>query len=156
MAAAMAYGIALDQVAIRVCPEYLFIAHTRLFGSGSATLVALGSGVRSTWWMGLGAGLLFAFAALAGSPQKLAWRRLAGPVLLLLAVMAVGGTLFGFAGDWMASTGRIPTLQVWGLMLPAEKQPAFMADVFAEAVSSLLGGMGAIIIALATAWHRFA
>lgn len=156
MAAAIAYGIVLDQIAIRVCPEYFIIARTAIFRSGSATLIALGWGVRSTWWAGLAAGFLFALAARAGSPQRLAWRPFLRPVILLLLSMAVAATLAGFAGHWMAATGRVPTVQAWGLMLPMEKQPAFMADVFAQAISYLVGGMGSIIIALAVAWQRFA
>lgn len=156
LAAAIAYGVVLDQIAIRVCLEYFTIAHAPIFDSGSATLIALGWGLRSTWWAGLAAGVLFAFAAHAGSPQKVTWLGFVRPVAVLLFVMAVAATLAGFVGHWMVSTGRIPSLQVWGLMLPAEKQPAFMADVFAEAISYLVGGMGSIIIALATVWTRCA
>jgi hypothetical protein len=98
---------------------------------------------------------LLALAARAGSPEKFTWRRFVRPALWLLLVMGASAALSGFAGDWMASTGRIPSLQVWGLLLPADKQPAFMADVFAQAFSYLAGGVGSVIIALATAWARY-
>ena len=50
VAAAIGYGVAHDQVTIRVCPEYFTLAHAPLFHSGSLTLVALGWGVVATWW----------------------------------------------------------------------------------------------------------
>lgn len=154
--AAMAYGIAMDQIAIRVSPEYFTVARARIVNTGSLTLLALAWGVVATWWGGLLAGVAFALAARAGSPKKLTWRYFMRPVLVLLAVMGVCATLAGLLGHWMSSTGQIPSLQAWAHMLPVEKQVAFMADVFAHAISYLVGAVGALIIALAAAWRRFA
>jgi hypothetical protein len=155
MAAAIAYGIVHDQITIRVCPEYFTVAHPHIFRTSSLTLIALGWGVVATWWAGLAAGIALALAARGGSAQKFTWRRLVQPAIVLLAVMGVCATLAGFVGHWMASTGRIPSVQAWGLLLPVEKQPAFMADVFTHAMSYLVAGVGSLIIALATAWQRF-
>ncbi|MGC1107199.1 MAG: hypothetical protein WA876_11730 [Candidatus Acidiferrales bacterium] len=156
MGAAILYGVVHDQITIRVCPEYFTVAHPHIFRTDSLTLIALGWGVVATWWGGLAAGVAFAFAARAGSPQKFTWRRFVRPIVTLLIVMAVSATLAGFMGHWMASTGQISSVQAWGLMLPANKQAAFMADAFAHAFSYLVGGVGSVIIALATAWQRFA
>lgn len=155
MAGAILYGIAHDQITIRICPEYFTVAHPPLFRSGSLTLIALGWGVAATWWAGLAAGVAFALAARAGSLAKLTWRRFVRPAAVLLLVMAIVATLAGFAGHWMASTGRIASVQAWGLMIPVEKQANFMADVFTHACSYLAGGLGSLVIALAIAWQRF-
>ncbi|MGB6483259.1 MAG: hypothetical protein WBE86_07205 [Candidatus Acidiferrales bacterium] len=155
MAAAILYGVVHDQITIRVCPEYFTVAHPHIFRTSSLTLIALGWGVVATWWGGLAAGVAFALAARAGSPQKFTWRRFVRPGLVLLLVMGASATLAGFIGHWMASAGQISSVQAWGLMLPAEKQPAFMADVFAHVFSYLAGGVGSVIIALAIAWQRF-
>lgn len=154
--AAIAYGIAMDQITIRVSPEYFTVAHARIVNTGSLTLLALAWGIVATWWGGFAAGIVFAVAARAGSSAKLTWRHFARPVLVLLAVMAACAIAAGFLGDWMAATGQIPSLQAWAHMLPVEKQVAFMADVFAHAISYLVGAVGALIIALAAAWRRFA
>ena len=154
--AAIAYGMVHDQITIRVCPEYFTVAHPHIFRTGSLTLIALGWGVVATWWAGLAAGVALALAARVGSAQKFTWRQLVRPALVLLVVMGVCATLAGFVGHWMAATGKISSVQAWGLLLPVEKQPAFMADVFTHAISYLVGGVGSLIIALATAWQRFA
>lgn len=155
MTGAIAYGIVHDQITIRVCPEYFTVAHPHIFNTGSLTLIALGWGVVATWWGGLAAGVAFAFAARAGSPARFMWRRFVRPALVLLLVMGVCATAAGFAGHWLASTGQISSLQAWGLMLPADRQAAFMADAFAHAFSYLTGSVGTLIIALAIAWQRF-
>jgi hypothetical protein len=156
MAAAIGYGVVHDQITIRVCPEYFTVAHPHIFNTGSLTLIALGWGVVATWWAGLAAGIALALAARVGSPEKLTWRRLVRPALVLLLVMGVCATLAGFTGHWMAATGKISSVQAWGSMLPAEEQAAFMADVFTHAISYLVGGVGSLIIALAIAWQRYA
>lgn len=156
MGAAIAYGIVMDQITIRICPEYFTVAHPRILNTGSPTLAALGWGVASLWWSGLAAGIVFALAARAGSPRKLTWLHFVRPALVLLAVMAACAVAAGFVGGWLASTGQIPAVQAWGSFLPVEKQPAFMADLFAHALSYFAGAVGALMIALAAAWRRFA
>lgn len=156
MSAAIVYGIVMNQITIRICPEYFTVAHPRILNTGSPTLAALGWGIASLWWSGLAAGIVFAFAARAGSPRRLAWLHFVRPVLVLLAVMAACAIAAGFAGGWLASTGQIPAIQAWGSFLPVEKQPAFMADLFAHALSYFAGAVGALMIALAAAWRRFA
>ena len=156
MGAAIVYGVAHDQITIRVCPEYFTVAHPHLFNTASLTLIAFGWGVVATWWAGLAAGVAFAVAARAGSAERFTWRKLVRPVVALFIVMAACATAAGFLGHWMSATGEIPSLQAWARMLPVEKQPAFMADVFTHAFSYLVGAVGGVVIALATAWRRFA
>lgn len=156
MGSAIAYGIMHDQITIRVCPEYFTVAHPHILNTDSLTLIALGWGVVATWWGGLAAGTLFALAARVGSPEKFTWRRFVRPTLILLLVMAICATLAGFIGHWLSSTGQIPSVQAWGSMLSVDKQPGFMADLFAHAISYLVGAAGSVIIALAVAWQRFA
>lgn len=154
--AAILYGIVHDQVTIRMCPEYFTVAHPHILNTDSLTLIALGWGVVATWWGGLAAGILFVLAARVGSQGKFTWRRFVRPVLVLLVVMAACATSAGFIGHWLSSTGQIPSVQAWGSMLPVEKQAGFMADLFAHAISYLVGGVGSVTIALAVAWQRFA
>lgn len=154
--AAISYGIALDQITIRICPEYFTVAHPRIVNTASLTLIALAWGVAATWWGGAIAGVVFALAARAGSPATLTWRHFVRPVLVVLAVMAACAFAAGLVADWMASTGQISAVQAWGSLLPVEKHGAFMADLFAHAISYFAGAVGALIIALAAAWKRYA
>jgi hypothetical protein len=155
MGAAMVYGVVHDQITIRICPEYFTVAHPHIFNTASLTLIALGWGVVATWWAGLAAGVAFAVAARAGATENFTWRKLLRPIVVLFIVMAACAAAAGFAGHWMAATGQFPSLQAWAEMLPVEKQPAFMADVFTHAFSYLVGSMGSVVIAVATAWKRF-
>lgn len=152
----IAYGIVMNQITIRICPEYFTVAHSRIVNTDSLTLLALAWGVVATWWGGLAAGILFAVAARVGSSRELTWLHFMRPGLVLLAVMAACAVTAGFAGDWLASTGQIPAIQAWGSFLPVEKQGAFMADLFAHAISYFVGAVGTLIISLAAAWRRFA
>src|SRR5690349_19708677 len=73
--AVMAYGIVMDQITIRVCPEYFTIAHPHILNTDSLTLLALVWGVIATWWAGAIAGVAFAIAARTGKLPKVTWRR---------------------------------------------------------------------------------
>ena len=146
----------MDQITIRVCPEYFTIAHLHILNTGSLTLLALAWGVIATWWAGAIAGVAFAIAARAGNLQKVTWRRFIRPLLLLALVMAAGSIAAGFAGAWMVNSGSVPAVQAWALALPLDKQAAFMADAFAHVASYLIGALGALVIAVNAAWKRYA
>src|SRR4029077_1503393 len=70
VAAAIAYGVAHDQITARVCLEYFTVFHPPVFATQSPTALALGWGVIATWWCGLLLGLLLALAARSGSRPK--------------------------------------------------------------------------------------
>lgn len=154
--AAVTYGIVMDQITIRVCPEYFTIAHPHILNTGSLTLLALAWGVIATWWAGAIAGVAFAIAARAGKLPRVTWRRLVRPLALLAFVMAAGSVAAGFAGAWMVNSGSIPAVQAWALALPLDKQAAFMADAFAHVASYLIGALGCLTIAVSAAWKRYA
>lgn len=154
--AAIAYGIVMDQITIRVCPEYFTIAHPHILNTGSLTLLALAWGVIATWWAGAIAGVAFAIAARAGKLPKVTWRRFARPLAVLALVMALGTVAAGFAGAWATNSGSIPAVQAWALALPLDKQAAFMADAFAHVASYLIGALGCLTIAVSVAWKRYA
>lgn len=153
---AMAYGIVMDQITIRVCPEYFTIAHPHILNTGSLTLLALAWGVIATWWAGAIAGVAFAIAARAGKLPKVTWRRFARPLAVLAMVMAASTVAAGFAGSWMVNSGSIPAVQAWAMALPLDKQAAFMADAFAHVASYLIAALGCFTIAVSVAWKRYA
>src|SRR6185437_6421326 len=96
--AAIAYGIVMDQITIRVCPEYFTIAHPHILNTASLTLLALAWGVIATWWAGAIAGVAFAIASRTGKLPKVTWRRFRRPLVILALVMALGSIAAGFVG----------------------------------------------------------
>jgi len=153
--AAMIYGVALDEATIRISSEYFTLAHRPVFNTGSPALLALGRGVRETWWGGAMAGIIFAIAARAGSLPKATWRRFVKPLGILAAVMGASAAGAAFLGAWMAGNGTVPAVQAWALALPVGRQTAFMAVVFAHVCSYLIGALGALTIAISVAWKRY-
>src|SRR5215472_13883073 len=154
--AAIAYGIVMDQITIRVCPEYFTIAHPHILNTDSLTLLALAWGGIATWWAGAIAGVAFAIAARAGKLPKVTWRRFLRPLAALALVMALCTIAAGFVGSWMVNSGSIPAVQAWAMSLPLDKQAAFMADAFAHVASYLVGALGCLTIAVSAAWKRYA
>ena len=49
VAAAIAYGIAHDQVTVRICLEYFTIGHEPVFPTRNPTLLAIGWGIIAGW-----------------------------------------------------------------------------------------------------------
>lgn len=154
--AAILYGIVMDQITIRVCPEYFTVFHPHILNTGSLTLLALAWGVIATWWAGAIAGVAFAFAARAGSLPKLSWRRFTRPLAILAVLLAATSVAAGFAGAWMVNSGTLPAVQAWSAGMPLDKQAAFMADAFAHVCNYVVGALGCLTIAIGAAWKRYA
>src|SRR5436190_15791404 len=90
---AVVYGVLHDQVTARICVEFFTVGHPRVFDTDSPTLLGLGWGVLSTWWVGLILGGGLALAARAGErPKRDAWS-LARPVATLFGVTAAFAAL---------------------------------------------------------------
>ncbi|MFZ9880675.1 MAG: hypothetical protein ACO3QC_04660 [Phycisphaerales bacterium] len=97
-ALAISYGIAHDQVTVRIAPEYFTVLHPKIIESTSPTMLAFAWGFAATWWMGAGLGALVAVACRAGRRPKFALRdvsRLLVVIVCLLPIAAVAGGLAG-------------------------------------------------------------
>jgi hypothetical protein len=102
--AAVAYGVAHDQVTARVCVEYFTVGHPPVFETVNPTLLGLGWGVIATWWVGLLLGIPLAAVARAGSRPKRTVGSLVRPVAWLLVVTAVCALITGLAGWLLAQS----------------------------------------------------
>jgi hypothetical protein len=105
--AAVLYGIVHDQFTSHICVEYFSVFHPPVFSTTSPTLLALGWGVIATWWMGAFLGVLLAFAARAGSRNKIDASELVRPTSKLLVAMGFLATVAGLTGYVLASRGAI-------------------------------------------------
>ncbi len=149
MFAAIAYGIAHDNVTARVCVEYFTIGHERIFGpTESPTLLALGWGFAATWWVGLGLGIFLALTCRLGQKPKLSAKELVKPVAILLATMAVLSLLAGGLGYYAASRNWIWLVGYLAFHVPKAKQSAFLADACAHLAAYGTAFVGGMILAI--------
>ncbi len=146
--AAIAYGIAHDNVTARVCVEYFTIGHRPIFGTNSPTLLALGWGVLATWWVGLGLGIYLALVSRVGRKPKLTARDLLRPVGYLLVSMAVASLLAGLSGYYAATQRWVWLVGDLASAIPESRHNAFLADLWAHLAayaSAFFGGLGLAI-----------
>jgi hypothetical protein len=150
--AAIAYGIAHDQVTARVCVEYFTIGHPLIFGTEDPTLLGVGWGIVATWWVGLLLGLPLAIAARAGRRPKRSAGSLVRPVARLLAVMAGCALAAGVMGWMLARAGLVHLDGPIARELPADRHVPFLADLWAHSASYFVGLVGGIVV-IARVWR---
>jgi hypothetical protein len=144
--AAVCYGIAHDQVTARVCVEYFTVGHPPVFGTDDPTLLGIGWGIITTWWVGFLLGVPLAVVARAGSRPKRSVVSLVRPVACLLAVMAVCALAAGVLGWLLASSGAVFLVGPIARELPADRHVPFLADMWAHSASYLVGLVGGIVV----------
>lgn len=152
IAAAVAYGIAHDQVTARVCVEYFTIGHPRIIRSESPALLGLAWGVVATWWVGAMLGIPLAIAARAGSRPKRDVASLVRPVAWLLVAMAACAFAAGLAGYVFASRRAVFLVGDLALRVPPEKHVRFLADLWAHSASYAVGFIGGLVV-IAKVWR---
>lgn len=152
--AAIAYGVAHDQVTARICVEYFTIGHPPLFPTQSPTLLALGWGVVATWWVGLPLGILLAVASRAGQRSKLKWVDLRRPILRLLLMMASCAFVAGVVGGVLARQHDIWMIGPLATRVPKDRQELFLIDLWAHSASYAAGIIGGLVLATWTWRHR--
>lgn len=148
MLAAIGYGIVHDQFTARLCAEYFTLAHPVVVRTESPTVLGLVWGVLATWWVGLCLGVLPAAASRLGRRPKLPVQRLIGPVLRLMAIMAVAAVLAASVG-WILGAAEI--IQLHGRLaaeIPAVRHARFFSAAFAHSTSYSIGVVGGVFTCL--------
>lgn len=144
IAAAVLYGVLHDQITARVCVEYFTIGHPRIVDSDSPTVLGFVWGIIATWWVGLGLGLLLAFAARRGPRPPRSARTLIAPVARLLVVMAAFAAVAGVIGWFAADHGWVVLLGSLAGRVPEAKHTAFVAVLWAHFASYAGGAVGGV------------
>ena len=152
--AAIAYGIAHDNVTARVCVEYFTIGHAPIFRTESPTLLALGWGVVATWWVGLGLGILLALTCRVGGKPRLTAKNLLKPLGLLLVSMAGISLFAGLAGYYSASQGWFELGDPLADRVPPDRQVPFLTDLAAHLAAYASAFLGGIALAVWATIHR--
>lgn len=142
VAAAIAYGVAHDQVTARICVEYFTIGHPPVFDTTDPTLLGLGWGVIATWWVGLLLGAPLALAARAGTWPVLPPSSLVRPIGVLLACMATCAVVAGVVGYLCARCGAVDLVGPLAERVPSERHHAFIAVLWAHVASYATGFVG--------------
>jgi len=146
VAAAIAYGIAHNQITVRICLEYFTIGHPKVFPTENPTMLAIGWGILATWWVGVLLGVPLAIVAGAGSRPKRTIGSLVRPVAWLLTVMAVFATIAGVAGWFFASSGMVFLVGPIARELPADRHVPFLIDLWAHTASYFMGLVGGVVV----------
>ena len=154
LGAAVCYGILQDQVTARICPEYFTVGHGDLgmpsvFHNPSPTILAFAWGVVATWWVGLPLGIALSVCARAGGWPKLAASDLLRPILVLLAVMAVGAVSGGVFAYHVESVHRF-----YPSGLRPESQLRFTVDRGAHIAAYEVGLLGSLVLCGSTLLRR--
>ncbi len=148
--AGIVYGIAHDLVTAHLCVEYFTIGHPRVIASESPVALALTWGVLATWWFGLAAGILLAWAARQGSRPKRAARELVRPVGICLLVMATGATLGGILGRVAAGQGWVFLVGRVAERVPEDRHVAFLTNLWAHLAAYGVGLVAVLVLVVRT------
>jgi hypothetical protein len=148
VAAAIAYGVAHDQITARVCLEYFTVFHPPVFATQSPTALAFGWGVIAPWWVGLFLGLLLALAARAGTRPKQTTAEQLRPIAKLLLVMAFCALCAGLVGFVLVSRGFLAEPEWITPAFGSCSYRAFVADWCAHTASYASGFFGGIVLCI--------
>jgi hypothetical protein len=152
--ASILYGVAHDQVTIRICLEYFTVFHPPLAVGHDPTTLALAWGVVATWWMGAMLGLALAACSRWGSPPRLAWRDHVRGVCVVLLATALLATAAGVVGHRLARAGSVYVPAPWAERIPAEKHVAFLTDLWAHNAAYLSSALGGLVLCARALWRR--
>lgn len=150
--ASIAYGIAHDLVTAHLCVEYFTIGHPKVIESQEPLALALTWGVLATWLLGLIGGLVLAAAARLGPYPKRTFRHLVKPLGFALLAMAVLSALGGVAGHIAASQGAVKLVGDAAWRVPADRQVAFLTNLWAH-LAAYGAGSAAIVVVAAFTWR---
>jgi len=155
IAAACAYGVAHDQVTVRLCIEYFTIAHPRLIDSQSPTVLGLFWGVVATWWVGLGLGVLLGGAARLGRAPRLEPRDVRPEILRVMAGSAAAALLAGVVTFFAARHGYVALPPAWARQLPEAVHLSFLVVAAAHSASYAAGFALALVAVARVVRRRF-
>ena len=144
--AATAYGVAHDQVTVRLCPEYFTIAHPPLFPTNSLTLLGVCWGVAATFWVGVVLGLLLALVSQSAGVPPVPIARLVRLTLGLVAITALAATVGGILGYELSRDSILPLPAAFAEVVRSSRHHQFMAVWFAHGTSYLVGVVGAALV----------
>jgi hypothetical protein len=98
VAGAISFGLILDQITIRIAPEYFTVYHPRIISSDDLTMTALAWGVTATWWVGLILGVYLALVAISGELPISTKKEIQTTILVIFAGTVLAVIVMGIRG----------------------------------------------------------
>lgn len=144
---AVAYGLILDQITIRISLEYFTVGHPPLFIETSPSILAIKWGITASWWMGALLGLVLASFARAGSTSRVSLKELIVPIVHLMAMMFLCATVMGAIGYLLGYFDLLEVPAKFAFRIPTQHHDAFLCAEFMHDTSylvALVGGYGLI------------
>ena len=93
-----AFGMTMDQLSARLCPEYFTVLHPPIPNLTYPTLLGIAWGYLGSWWGGALMGYVMGIVATIGTRHPpLSLRQLAVPMVSVVALTAVGTLITGIA-----------------------------------------------------------
>lgn len=144
--AAALYGIAHDEITVRVCAEYFTIAHPPLFPTASRTLLAACWGIAATVWAGAAFGVVLASVSQSDGSPPVPISRLRNSVAGLLCAMAMTALAAGILGFHLSLRSMISVPAGIANVIPVTAHNRFMAVWLAHIASYVAGFAGGAIL----------
>jgi hypothetical protein len=148
------YGVLQDQISARLSPEYFTIGHAPVPGLSHPTLVGIAWGFLGGFPGGIALGIPLALAATLGPLPPLTARMLARPLLIMLAITALGTLIAGASGAYNATVVNIAIGEPWATFIPRERHWHFFVVACAHFGTYLAAGMAGLGLFLWLIWQR--
>jgi hypothetical protein len=144
VAAMSGYGMLMDQVSARLCPEYFTVLHNPIPGLTDPTLLGVVWGFVGACWGGAIMGYAAGVTATAGRKPPLSVRELVRPMLAVVAGIAVTTAVTGASADRHAEMFSIRLDPSWDEFVPPQRHRAVFVVAcyhFAAYVAAVVGGV---------------
>ena len=119
-----AFGVLMDQVSARLCPEYFTVLHNPIPGLTDPTLVGLVWGVLGAAGGGVALGYGAGLAATVGARPRLTTRELVLPTTVTVVGVAAAVTMSGVSVWHNAHGLGVRFDPAYGVAIPAERHGA--------------------------------
>ncbi len=142
------YGMLMDQVSVRLCPEYFTVLHNPIPGLTDPTLLGIAWGFLGSAGGGVALGYGTGLAATVGRKPPLATRDLVRPMLLLVGGVAAATAVTGAIVAIHAAAFEIHLDPLFAKRIPVERHRAAftVACYHAAAYSFAILGSVALLV----------
>ncbi len=146
MVVMVGYGVLMDQVSARLCPEYFTVFHPPIPGLTDPTLLGIAWGFLGAWWGGYVLGYAAGVAATVGPRPPLPLRELARPLGVLLAAVAGAAAVTGFNVARHADLFGVTLDPSVGAMLPPERHRAALVVACYHFAAYVTAAAGSVVL----------
>jgi len=140
------YGMLMDQVSVRLCPEYFTVLHNPIPGLTDPTLLGLAWGFLGAAGGGVAMGYVAGLTATDGRKPPLATRELIRPMLLLVGGTAVATAVTGAIVAIHAATFEIHLDPLFAKRIPVERHRSLFTVACYHAAAYASAILGSVIL----------